>query len=333
MKKGIEYVLIDCGYFKHFAKHSVREPLDLNNFKDVLAERYFNILCELNSVFGHYNFVFCRDDKRERLFRRKLLPGYKMNRDDKFNQLTENEKLLEKKCNDFFNEFINFIGKVLFDNVLFEKTYEADDLQAYFIEQNSGYTSNTFVIVANDSDLFQLLSWRTKMFKLSDHSFFTKEDFKKQYDLETYDWALIKSMTGDTADNIKGIKGIGLKKATQYLKRTLVEKLKSGAFPQAYINIVMDSERILKENFPIVKLPYDSHGFEKTHFKKKHQRKIIWKEVINKLIIMEESEQYIKDMFYFNFYDYIEYFCFHAGIRKAPRKKKDKLKFAKEICL
>ena len=97
--------------------------------------------------------------------------------------------------------------------------YEADDIigtLSHMCEEDKDYEA---LIVSSDKDLLQLIGNSTvvKLLKTKDHVFMTREEFIKTYGIEPIKMIDLKSLMGDSSDNIPGVKGIGEKTALKLL--------------------------------------------------------------------------------------------------------------------
>ena len=98
--------------------------------------------------------------------------------------------------------------------------YEADDIigtVVNYAEKDPEYYS---LIVSSDRDLLQLISKETeiKLLKQSGFIRYTKKSFKEEYKIDPIKIIDLKSLMGDSSDNIPGIKGIGEKTALKLLQ-------------------------------------------------------------------------------------------------------------------
>ncbi len=98
--------------------------------------------------------------------------------------------------------------------------YEADDIigtVASYTEKDPEYES---LIVSSDRDLLQLISSETEMKLLKQSGFirYTNDSFKKEYGIDPIKIIDLKSLMGDSSDNIPGVKGIGEKTALKLLQ-------------------------------------------------------------------------------------------------------------------
>ena len=99
---------------------------------------------------------------------------------------------------------------------------EADDLIASLAQK---YKSEFEIYIAsNDSDFYQLLSKGVKIVRLRTKNalqIVSEESLVDELGIRPSQYVSWKSMVGDRADNIAGIKGVGPKKATAFLNGSL----------------------------------------------------------------------------------------------------------------
>ena len=130
-------------------------------------------------------------------FRYDIYPEYKANRkkqtDEDAIQLGLHVKELKK-----------LIYKRLKDIVVASNVFEADDLCIQ-------YAYKGYFVAAIDKDVINACPTECFNYKKAEWS-------KAKSSSEIRDWYLIQSIAGDTSDNIVGVKGMGLKKAEQFLE-------------------------------------------------------------------------------------------------------------------
>lgn len=100
--------------------------------------------------------------------------------------------------------------------------YEADDIIASAATLARGFTR--IVIVSSDKDLCQLIGDNADAIPISvyrpiDRKEYTADDVKAKWGVEPKRLRDLFSLTGDTSDNIPGVKGIGPKTAARMLER------------------------------------------------------------------------------------------------------------------
>ena len=164
------------------------------------------------------NIIFCWDSK-ESLRRILYDKNYKANRIEKRKELNETEK---KVLLNAFDQFDKLRKEVLFElgfrNVFSRRGYESDDLVAVIVKENK---DKKYIIISNDNDLWQLINKNVKYLGLQNGKVITEESFIKEYKIKPIQWAEVKAIAGCKGDNVIGIKGVGEKKAIDYiLKRS-----------------------------------------------------------------------------------------------------------------
>ena len=101
--------------------------------------------------------------------------------------------------------------------------YEADDIIGTFARMVDESDNFEGLIVSSDKDLLQLISEKVKVKLLKNHDEYImmdKEKFKEIYGLSDPKRIIdLKSLMGDSSDNIPGVKGIGEKTALSLLQK------------------------------------------------------------------------------------------------------------------
>ncbi len=129
---------------------------------------------------------------------------------------------------------------------------EADDLAAHFI------TEKTY-IVSNDKDMHQLLKGHAFLgefviqlkFLQQGLYLYTVNDLLCDFNCTPHEYFLARLLTGDKADNIQGIDGVGIKTAVDYVQRIITRGRKFDKI-RAFIDSGVD-----KVNKRLMKLPSD----------------------------------------------------------------------------
>ena len=100
--------------------------------------------------------------------------------------------------------------------------YEADDIIGTFAELINNMDDAEGLIVSSDKDLIQLISDKVKMklLKSKDYIMMDKKEFKEVYGIDDPKKMIdLKSLMGDSSDNIPGVKGIGEKTAISLIQK------------------------------------------------------------------------------------------------------------------
>ena len=150
-----------------------------------------------------------------------------------------------------FAQFARLRMKVLpkfgFKNNFIQTGLEADDIIAAIVQNYE--PPEKFIIVSSDNDLYQLLSPTVSMFSNKSKKMMTVESFTKKWGIAPELWPMVKQIAGCTSDTVKGVVGIGEKKAIQFLLGTLKEHTKG------YKSII-DGKDIIDRNEALVVLPF-----------------------------------------------------------------------------
>lgn len=98
--------------------------------------------------------------------------------------------------------------------------YEADDIIGTLAREADLDPEYDALIVSSDHDLLQLISPQVgmKMLKSKDATYYTRESFIEEYKFEPIKIIDLKSLMGDSSDNIPGVKGIGEKTAMNLIQ-------------------------------------------------------------------------------------------------------------------
>ena len=177
-----------------------------------------SLITQKNNIGNNYN-VFIIWDTEFLLWRKELYKTYKANRINKFETKEEMEK--------FFNSRIE-LRKYIYNFTVYRQImlnhFEADDIIAYYVRKYIEFFSNEPIIIcSNDKDFQQLLRkecptvimrrWGMKK------KIYTITDFIEQYGITPDLWSSVKSLAGDSGDNVPGVYGIGEKRALDVVKK------------------------------------------------------------------------------------------------------------------
>ena len=154
--------------------------------------------------------VICCFDSGASVFRKNIFPEYK---DDRKIERTKEE---QDKFNMFFESLNETIDQLPVEHFKF-KGIEADDTIAYFAKHLAPKYDHTW-IVSSDRDLFQLLKANVSIFNIYSRKEVTVESLLETHGLTPKEYAFSRMIEGDTGDNIKGIEGIGPKRAADLVK-------------------------------------------------------------------------------------------------------------------
>jgi len=158
---------------------------------------------------------------------RKMLNEYKFDRvyvfwDGTFSGRLRYDIYKDYKSNrdkDFYNEqppsdldlYLQKERVISYCEELFIRQYrdqitEADDCIGYYVKNMS--EDEKVVIMSNDRDICQLISSRVGVYVINLKKIITEDNYLNHFKHHPSNLKLIKIITGDTSDNIKGIQGI-----------------------------------------------------------------------------------------------------------------------------
>jgi DNA polymerase-1 len=191
-------------------------------------------------------------------YRIKLSPDYKGARRLKYADATEKEN---KAFQDFLDEFNNTMEYITTKKTawltLKYKGVEADDIAAY-ITNKSKQWDITVWLASSDKDWNLLIDDNVSQFSYVTRKEYTKDNWNEHYEFSVEDYISIKCLQGDSGDSVKGVEGIGPKRAQQ-----LVEQYGSAldiydALPinskYAYIKKLNESANLIILNYRLMDL-------------------------------------------------------------------------------
>jgi len=231
-------IIIDCNWICYRAAYGMTN-LSYQNKQVHIIFDFVRQLLILAKKFDCHDFVFCWDSRNS--WRKVHSPIYKGNRHKDLNaEQAADLQDTYRQMNDLRMMVLPYMG---FNNVFYQSGYEADDLIAKVVKDNKGL----FVIVSSDEDLFQLLSEGVRLYNLK--RIFGKEDFCNHYGILPSRWPEVKAIAGCPGDTVIGIKGVGEKTATKYLRGQLKGKAK---------DTIESTEgcQIKAFNLPLVLIPF-----------------------------------------------------------------------------
>lgn len=150
--------------------------------------------------------IICMFDSGPSVYRNMLLPSYKDNRK------VEREPEEQERFNDFFECLYNTVDLLPFEHYKF-RGIEADDVIAYLSKQLKNKYTHTW-IVSSDKDLYQLLNNTTSIFNIFSRKEITEQSLYDDLGLSPREFMLARVIMGDVGDNVIGVNGIGIKRAS-----------------------------------------------------------------------------------------------------------------------
>ena len=165
-------------------------------------------------------YVILACDEGSSSYRKSIYPEYKANRAEKYATQTPEEELEFKL---FFEEFNNTIKVIqeqdLFPVLKFNKV-EADDIAAYLVQALPKHFNIEHIwLISSDKDWNLLVNGTTSQFSYVTRKEITLDNWNDHHDCTPEEYISIKCLMGDSGDNIKGVEGIGPKRAHDLVKQ------------------------------------------------------------------------------------------------------------------
>lgn len=221
------------------------------------------ILQKLCKEINPDQIVICWDGENGSSKRKSMNKNYKegrnpirLNRDVR--NLTENEELANKIWQQTrLAEYLNQLPVIqfLYPNI------EADDIISYVVNHQK-YADWQKVIVSSDKDFIQLIDDKTILFRPIQEEILNVKRVLEEYSIHPNNFALARSISGDSSDNIQGIKGIGLATIAKRFpilaenKNYFISDLTNYAEDKdgSVYEKVCDNVELIKENYDIMQL-------------------------------------------------------------------------------
>ncbi len=160
------------------------------------------LLKMLDMLKEHHVIMFF--DSGMPTFRHHLFPDYKSNRLSPPDDLKPQFSLCQKLCHQIELTVIQQEG------------VEADDLIASYADQSQQYDMEA-MIVSSDKDLMQLMNSKISLYDPIKNKTITQEDVLTKFGVLPHQMTGVQALLGDSSDHIPGVKGIGIKGASQLM--------------------------------------------------------------------------------------------------------------------
>lgn len=182
--------------------------------KKNFTDDYINTVESLrNSYKAQHVIIAC--DRGSSTYRKEIYPEYKQQRKTLQETQTEQEK---QEFEEFFEEFNNAMEVIQTKfPVLRFQGVEADDIAAYIVKNLQKIDKNVWLI-SSDRDWDLLVGPKVSRFSYVTRKEITYNNWNTHYDFEPDQYISIKCLMGDTGDNIKGVEGIGPKRAQELVQ-------------------------------------------------------------------------------------------------------------------
>ena len=164
----------------------------------------------VNSFANSYGCgtVIITCDKGNSKFRKGIYPEYKLDRKERYEKQTDQEK---QAFQQFYDE-MHYILRCLEETciVLQYDGVEADDIAAYL---SANLKASQIWLISSDRDWDLLIKDNVSRFSYVNRKETTVDNWRETHEFPIEDYITIKCLTGDSGDNIPGIPGIGPKRA------------------------------------------------------------------------------------------------------------------------
>ena len=185
--------------------------LNMKNQKGLPTNALYGVLKMIEQISRKKNpdfMICCFDTKEGSFFRKELYPQYKANR-------TEMPEDLEAQV-----PYLKILMEKLLIPCFEQAGMEADDLIASLITKIKKEKDKTWksFIVSGDKDFAQIVGDNVFLYDTMKEVIYDSEGVEAKWQLPPSQMKDYLSLTGDSSDNIPGVKGIGPKGAVQLLK-------------------------------------------------------------------------------------------------------------------
>jgi len=181
------------------------------------AEDYLRTVDSLRKSYKA-RWVIVAADQGSSSYRKEIYPEYKQNRKDKFAEQTPAEReAFERFFEDYQATLEHIRNNTSYPVVQFKQT-EADDIAAYITQQIGKYPVDQMWLISSDKDWDLLVSEQVSRFSYVTRKEVTANNWHTHYDFTQENYISIKCLMGDTGDNVRGVEGIGPKRAQQLVE-------------------------------------------------------------------------------------------------------------------
>ena len=151
----------------------------------------------------HFAVIF---DSARKNFRNEIYKDYKANRSEAPDDLVPQFEYIRKAVKAFNLPSIEM------------NNYEADDLIATYAKQIVKAGAKV-TIISSDKDLMQLVSNKVRLFDPMKSKVIGEKEVIEKFGVKPEQVIDVQSLAGDSSDNIPGVPGIGIKTASELIKK------------------------------------------------------------------------------------------------------------------
>jgi DNA polymerase-1 len=247
------FLILDGNALLHRAWHAI-PPLTTKDGRVVNAVYGFtNVIEKMLSVYDP-DFMAVAWDLPGGTFRHEEFTPYKAQREKKADELYAQIPMIQEMLMAYGIPSLSAPG------------FEADDILGTVSRMNEKQEGLETLIVTGDLDSLQLVNEKTKVVffvkGLSEVKIYDIAAVKERYGLEPKRLIDLKTLIGDTSDNLPGVAGIGEKGAGELLKAYgdtdgILKALKEGTLPSKYAKKFEGQEKTVEQMRRLVTIVCD----------------------------------------------------------------------------
>lgn len=242
----------------------------------------YNFICAVRKMIEDYSVdkVVLSTDWGKSVYRAKLHPEYKAPREEKRKQLTTTEKAQLAK---FYKEVERLmeLGPLFGMETIKGFGVESDDFISAIVN-NADLSQHEIMVLSTDTDLHQLIrkgviqrSYASKMKFGNDYLptnvWVNRKRYVDMYGIEPWQYAHVKSLTGDTSDNVHGVPGLGNVNALKLIQKygtlegvqqnigNILDEIPK--FPKKVIPELESNFAVVEKAFKLINLNHESEAY------------------------------------------------------------------------
>lgn len=174
------------------------------------AAEYLRTVASLAQSYNAKTVVLLADNKHSK-YRKNLDDGYKGGRKEKYKDQTPEEEAQVKAFFEGYEKAVELL-QTQYPLLRFEFV-EADDLAAYIVKETKNNYEHTW-LVSSDKDWDLLLDVNVSRFSFVTRKEYTLDNFFEYHGCDSpEEYISMKVLQGDSGDSVKGIEGVGEKRA------------------------------------------------------------------------------------------------------------------------
>ncbi len=196
--------------------------------------------------------------------RRDIYPDYKLGRKPLTRLNRTYDMTTEQDEQDLMKYELVIVAKALMKLPITTITLdhvEADDIISY-IAQHVGENGGESIIYSTDKDFLQLVGDDIKVWNPVRKKTYIPEIVVEDYEIHPNNFLLYRALTGDTSDNLPGIKGLGMKTLLKIMPEFATEQYLTfddviGAAENSKLKVasrIVDEQKSIKRNIKLMSL-------------------------------------------------------------------------------